>query len=292
MIKSPNFQAGGDKRAFLHIAWINLLSLDVVTGSLLSGVFAAHVMKVSPGWAYWVVLGSSVWIIYTLDHLVDAMRLKADAHTTRHLFAFKNSYILVGAVGVLAVLDVFLVLRFLEKKVLIFGLAMGVLALVYFLVLHHGKSRQSILVQKEIIVALVYTAGIWGVPVLYAEPLLTNSLALLIVGFFALALMNTLLLAIRDYATDRLDNHPSFALRTGRISTQRTIYFLGGLVMVISLIHGVCLPGKNLLVPIVYTLMAACMIGLIMFPIAMGDDLLNRLLTELVFWLPGLALLF
>ncbi len=292
MIKSSKFNAGKDTSTWSPIAWMNLLSLDVVAGSLLSGMFAAHVLKTSPGWAYWAVLAISVWIIYTLDHLVDATRLRENAHTPRHLFAYKNINFLVGAIGVLTVLDAYLVLSFMEKEVLFYGLSLGALVLVYFLVLHHASSRQSILVQKEIIVALVYTAGVWGIPVMYAEAFSAIVLVILVAGFIVLALMNTLLLAIRDRDTDLLDNHPSFALKMGRIYTRRTVCFLGGLVFLISLILMVFLSGEYLAAAIIYGIMATCMMGLSFLSETSDDELLFRLLTELVFWLPGLMLVF
>ena len=66
-------------RLFTHagrlIRFMNILSLDVVAGALLSSAFAAALLEVRPAVPYWMVLGMSVWIIYTADHLVDAYRL-------------------------------------------------------------------------------------------------------------------------------------------------------------------------------------------------------------------------
>ena len=66
------------------ITWINLLSLDVVLGALCSGFFASRIVGAEMEGPYWIVLALTVWIVYMLDHLVDAYRLKAKSSSLRH----------------------------------------------------------------------------------------------------------------------------------------------------------------------------------------------------------------
>ncbi|MEM8892840.1 MAG: hypothetical protein AAGD28_32975, partial [Bacteroidota bacterium] len=73
---------------FFHT--LRLLSLDVVMGSLCSAYMVVLLLEVEVPLIFWVALPISVWVIYTADHLLDAYRLKDQAHTPRHLF--HNTY--------------------------------------------------------------------------------------------------------------------------------------------------------------------------------------------------------
>jgi len=55
--------------------FINVLSLDVVAGAMVSALFFARIFKVQIlPWGV-LALGLTVWTIYTTDHLVDAKRV-------------------------------------------------------------------------------------------------------------------------------------------------------------------------------------------------------------------------
>ena len=64
------------------------LSLDVVLGALFTGMMAAKLLNCPLPLAWWIGFPLSVWIFYTADHLMDAYRLGAQAHTDRHLFHY------------------------------------------------------------------------------------------------------------------------------------------------------------------------------------------------------------
>ena len=73
-------------RVFNILRMFNMLSIDVAIGALFSGYFVKIILPFQIHWSYWCILPLSVWIVYTADHLVDALRLKKKSHTKRHLF--------------------------------------------------------------------------------------------------------------------------------------------------------------------------------------------------------------
>ena len=292
MKKESQFPQGKYSFGWFLLRRINLLSLDVVAGAVLSGAFAAILSGFQPAITSWFVLGLSVWIFYTLDHLVDAYRLGRAAHTPRHLFVHRNFRVLAAIVLVLSLIDLLLVLFLLDTRVLLFGLALGGAGGIYFLLVHLAGRRSYILLKKEVIVSLIYTAGIWGMPLIQAGHEITAMQLLLPSGFLLLAFMNILLLSYHDHGPDELDGHPTIAVVYGRKRAMQAALVTGVTVILFSSFAFI-LPFESVLKagPLIYFLMAGSMICLLLASGRVKNKVFFRLLTELVFWLPGLALL-
>ena len=77
-----------------------ILSLDVILGSIAVGIFATAVLKVQPNPWWWIILPVSVWVVYTLDHLIDGFKKRDESTIYRHRFHYKYRNIL----GMLVVL--------------------------------------------------------------------------------------------------------------------------------------------------------------------------------------------
>src|SRR5688572_14342140 len=113
---------------------INILSLDVVGGAVVSALFFGTLLQVSVPIVSLVALGITVWIIYTVDHLGDAMIIPRIASTDRHRFHQKHFRAIVAVLFVAIVADL-VVIGFLSVSILQAGLLLGAIVLVY-LVLH------------------------------------------------------------------------------------------------------------------------------------------------------------
>ena len=122
---------------------LSILSIDVVIGSVLCGAFVIQVLDMEPGFAWWIVLPISVWIIYTLDHMIDGYRLKENAHTYRHYFHFKYIKPLAYVILVLSAINLILVFFFLEKQILMFGLFAALVTGLYLLGVLLFKKKRS-----------------------------------------------------------------------------------------------------------------------------------------------------
>src|SRR5260221_9904362 len=114
---------------------INILSLDVAAGAVVSASFFARIFNVTILPQGLISLGLTVWIIYTADHLLDAKKLKQAASTERHRFHQQHFNILSVAM-LLAMLVDFTQIYFIRNVVFRAGLWLSFIVAIYFLVQH------------------------------------------------------------------------------------------------------------------------------------------------------------
>lgn len=211
------------------------LSLDVAAGSLGGGLMAASLAGQKMPWAWHLLLPLSVWLIYTLDHLMDARRLGANAHTFRHLFHFRNFRLLAGIWIVLALTALVLGGFFLWPDGFWFGIILGALTGIHLLLVMLAGDRAAPWLTKELGVAVVYTVGIWGLPwwgTAGDAPWLIPMAG----QFFLLSLVNLLEFSLFEFEIDEQDGHTSFVRGIGRNRARQLIYVLLGLTILVGLI--------------------------------------------------------
>lgn len=137
------------------------LSLPVVFGAVLSHKAAARLSGVdSLHWATTIVLALAVWVIYTADRLLD-VRKPGFPPTPRHLFHRNHALVLWQAVGAAALLA--LILTFwLPTAVIKFGAVLFLICGLYIGMVFKLPAHHPALLLKEPLVALLYSAGVWG----------------------------------------------------------------------------------------------------------------------------------
>lgn len=137
------------------------LSLPAVLGAVFSNRLAARLSDVDPvHWATTPLLAIVVWMIYTADRLLDIRHANSPL-TSRHRFHADNADLLWGTVGGLGAVGAILVF-FLPTQVIRFGAILGIFCVAYVLTVYLLRDRHPALVAKEPLVALLFTAGIWG----------------------------------------------------------------------------------------------------------------------------------
>ena len=111
---------------------LNILSIDVATGAVCCAAWFAVLFEVNLRPYALISLGLTVWIIYTIDHLLDARKVKEPASTDRHRFHQENFTLLFGVVVLAIVLDLFFVF-FIRRIVFQSGIILSCIMVVYFL---------------------------------------------------------------------------------------------------------------------------------------------------------------
>src|SRR5687767_11082148 len=138
---------------FRFYQYVNILSLDITAGAIISALFFAKIFNVQIKPYGLVALGTTVWIIYTADHLRDAKKIKHKASTQRHrfhqLYFFPLVYFLCAAIFIDAVAIVFI-----RKQVFEWGLILSALVAFYLIV------QQYLRFLKEFFIAALYTCGV------------------------------------------------------------------------------------------------------------------------------------
>ena len=211
-----------------------MLSLDVVAGTVLCCLFAFRLLHVDSGPVYPFVLALSVWVLYTADHLVDAFRLKERAHTERHRFYHRHFSLFLVLVLAGAPASVGMTLLFLDRGILYFGLITGIIGGIYLGVVHRVGGRKHP-VPKELLVAIIYTAGVWGGPVLLSGQPLAAGQWLAMASFLLLVFCGILLLSILDHDADLLDRHTTIAVNYGLKSAFMVFYVLMVIILLASI---------------------------------------------------------
>ena len=130
-------------------------------GAVLSNRMAARLSDVLPvHWATPIVLALAVFIIYTVDRLFDIQ--KPDRPPTgRHRFHHQYAPLLWRVVAGAIVLGLVLTF-FLPGSVIRFGLVLGGVCATYLAAVFRLPARHPALLLKEPLIALLFSAGVWG----------------------------------------------------------------------------------------------------------------------------------
>ena len=96
-----------------------VLSLDVVLGSLAVGMFAVKLLDVNPVLAWWFILPCAVWVVYTLDHLVDGFKRKGASSIYRHRFHYQNRWIIIALILIIGATTFVASILYLDQQILI-----------------------------------------------------------------------------------------------------------------------------------------------------------------------------
>lgn len=221
--------------------YIQLLSLDVVAGALCCGVMAATWFQVVLPWSWWAALPVSVWVVYTADHLIDAIRLGESASSERHQFHVQW-IVPIGVIWTLAALFCCAVIPFyVPVELLILGVVAGLVSAGHFLLVWWVKDEITPWLTKELGVALVYTVGVWGGGLALTEMPLTFFTSIPVIQFFFLALSNLLTFSVYEEMADQKDGFTSWARGLGSTMTMRVITGL----LIVTLLLGLFIIARS-----------------------------------------------
>jgi hypothetical protein len=208
---------------------ISFLSIDVALGAIVGSIFLSSFLNVRMSLPTILILGLTVWSIYTFDHLLDSKKIGLIT-TERHLFHIKYHVQLSKILAVVLLLIGALVF-FVSTRTLIFGTALGCSVLVYFLSIHFLNWK--VIIHKEMIISIIYSLGIFLGPISLYEGQFTVIQILIGIVFFLIVLLNVLIFSLFDYHSDKLAKFPSLILRMG---IQNSKIIIGAVSILASLL--------------------------------------------------------
>ncbi len=258
---------------------VNILSLDVVAGSVISALFFAQLLGTSVCLCTLFALALTVWIIYTIDHLRDAMTIPI-ASTDRHRFHQKHFKPIVMILLTIMVID-FILIWFVPSHVLLYGVTLWIIVLLYLILQRYLKFL------KEFFVACLYTMGVLLPSIATMEGNLYPVHFLLIVKFFITALMNLLLFSLFDYTEDRKQQQHSFVTWFGPSSTRKGILFFG----LLNILSGLLLWSFDPRVALIFIAMNAMLLTILFLRQHLVTNNYYRILGDAVFFIPLFYLL-
>jgi hypothetical protein len=270
------------------LKFINNLSLDVVLGAVFGQYFFARLLDIELSFPVYLVLGLSVWVIYTLDHLWDARFIKEKAISQRHFFHqehFKSlSFALL--IAFCSIVGLFFIFNELII-ILIPGLIFSALIGSAFLILRYGDQKLQGL--KEVSTALFYVLGIGFAPYFYSNELF-DSIIFFVFGFgyFLMAWINLLILSYWDKREDEAHGFGSVLILISEDQLVRGIRLIFGVLFSVLILSLFFLPSF-------YHVHTSVLMGIcgIHYWVFNNNDLNEkRLLLEWSFVLPFVLLVF
>jgi len=212
------------------LSLFRILSLDIVAGACIGALFIAHYIGVDLSSSVVIVLGICVWSIYTIDHLLDARKLRLHANTCRHRFHQKYFTQLL-ILNLVAIIVGCVLAIGLPLQTLIVGMVLTLLVVAYFIILNSTEIR----IPKEFMGGLIYAVGIFIAPVTTPNYQFDVGIILIFAEFLTIAWMNLVLFSLMEVDVDILDGHQSITRKWGkkRVSYLINYMFLGFIILIL-----------------------------------------------------------
>ena len=94
------------------VEFINCFSVLVVAGSVSTSYFFGQIYKAQLGFSFYWLLASTIWIIYTLDHVLDGMKQKEQSVSIRHYIHYKYRKTILPTLAALSIFNAYIALVF------------------------------------------------------------------------------------------------------------------------------------------------------------------------------------
>ena len=228
-------------------------------------------------------LASAIWLIYTVDHLIDAHKTKGKADNPRHAFHQKNKTLLMimaGLAFVAGLINTF----YLPIRTVCFGGVLVGLSGLYFLYLQQPECAKG----KAFFAAFVYTAGVVAGPGSLASDLELGQL-FPVLQIMLLAYANLLLISLYEIAMDKSDQKVSAATDKGEKRVNQQVWCLTLMVCLVAAALCAAQP-QQLLNQSLMALMATVLMTLLKFKTYFRRYQLYRVLADGIFFLPLMVL--
>lgn len=217
--------------------FINTYSILVALGSLSSYLFFSNLFDVKPNYVLASGLSLSMWIIYTLDHLLDGLGIGKNASSIRHREHFLRQkqiirWIISGSIIIIG-------LSFWVPRVYYsYVLFLSILTFLHFCINYFLSRKYKFLrYLKEIFVALVVTIGFVVTPLIGNEVSLNlPQLTYIFIIFYFINLSNLLIFSFYDRDRDQRDNMLTIAHLYSRSKFRSLIYLGIGISMIMLII--------------------------------------------------------
>ncbi|HEY2821300.1 MAG TPA: hypothetical protein VGJ06_09690 [Candidatus Acidoferrum sp.] len=151
--------------------WWNVLSLDAPMVAIAWALVFARLSGVHLPCAEIAALGLVVWLIYTVDRLLDGQsvaisgwRSSAGAFGSplrqRHVFHRSHAWVIAFVAGIVAAVTAILVATQIGERVLGLAVPLGLILVLYMAWVHLGRGRVLAGLPKEVAVGGVFAAGV------------------------------------------------------------------------------------------------------------------------------------
>jgi len=213
--------------------YLHFLSIDIVLGTLASSCFAAKLFGSNPGTIWWITLALTVWLLYTGDHMLDALRHRKKVEREMHYFMLKHRKLVIYSLGVVAVVNFILIINLLDKELFKYALVLAGLVLLFYAMRHVFRKNRILQIPGEFFVMLLYMAGTWLGPAVAYEGNFEAGHGMVALIFLGVLLMNLGVISLYDI---KLDSRMGIASLANLLGIKATKNLLLGTAIAIYLV--------------------------------------------------------
>lgn len=269
----------------LHLyKYVRVLSLDVALGATIMSYYFSDLLQTTLSPIFYILMFTSVWLIYTIDHLMDAKKITHQAHTFRHLFHQKYFNTLIKVWYIIFIIGFSTSLIFLPEKVVLGGLILSVFVLIHFILIRFFSKDETKFIPKELIIAIVYAFGVSFGALSESNFQLNLSQYFLLTQLIICAYINLLEFSFFEHKSDLQDGHRSFATKKGSRLTRIHIYILLIVNFTFSIYN--LSTGLYFYHQLLMSIMTLALGSIILFPTKFKTHEYYRVLGDLVFIFP------
>jgi 4-hydroxybenzoate polyprenyltransferase len=269
------------------LKYINGFSIDVALGAVVFSNALAFYFGTALPFQVSLLLFCAVWVIYTLDHLLDAKSTHSAEVSFRHSLHARFSIHLSVIVGIATLISGY-TLFFVDEAFIWIGLSFSA-----FISLYLYLNYKYCLYAKELIVAVGYTFGILLGVLIMVEFQLSLNHIVIIFQIFLIAFLNLVVFAFIEYDQDARAGFSSLAITLGRNTTSKLLLLFTMLFFLIQVVF--ISNGTFLLFDPIQIVLFVMVISLYTVYYK-REELLNnslyRILGDGIFFLPGFIFIF
>jgi len=265
----------------------------VVVGTLMVGAFVSKVLEVSPPIWWWLILSTTVWVIYSIDHLMDGYK-KTDGKAAifRHNYHYRYRKIIIVLVVAFSIFTLWVGITFFNSKIILLGILLFMLIVFYFGLIHFFQNKSNHYFHKELFNALAYMAGIILAPAIWKDTPWSTYQILILVGIVLLVWAEGVMASWFDFDNDLHDGHKSFTTTFAKANTR---YFLIALHILIFITLKITIfftsDWFHFSAILIEATMNLILLLVLLFPSKMIKNDRYRIIGEMIFWLPGIICL-
>ena len=269
--------------------YIRAFSLDVVAGAAISARWVGNYFEVNIPFEAIIALSITVWLIYTLDHLLDARKIQPKKALLRHLLHYENAPIIFAMVAAMTIVLIFTV-QYLSTQLFWSGMLLGFLVVGYLFFVHFVRKKPYW--GKEWFIAVVYATGIC-LPTIAHLQAIPTALYYFWIMFFLLASINLLIFNMFEYKADKTLGFNSFATVKGHDFTRRVILGLLLLFVISWTVSFILIPEEGFLdYQAMFIFMGSVLAMVLSKETVLREEEWYRVIGDIIFVLPVLELLF
>lgn len=266
--------------------FINTYSILVAVGSFSSYLFFSDLFNAKPNYIVASGLSIGLWVIYTLDHLLDGLSIGVNASSVRHREHFLKHKLITRLIlsGLLSLIGLSF---WLPETYYSYILFLCMLTSLHFWI-NYTLSVRFIALRyfKEVFVAFVVTIGFVITPTFEAQSdINVNQVICVFLFFYLINLSNLFLFSYFDKERDQKDNMITIAQFYGLEKLRGLIYLGIGvsfIVLVISFMYG-HIVGVSFLI---FLAMQTTLLGIIIFPSFFRTNDRYRFFGDLIYLYP------